>query len=145
MDLLQTAKLTGEIEKELAAAPNLKEYLSESKDRFAIESIQDLLKELYAKTRLSKAEIARRSGMSSVYLHQLFAGKRNPSRDRLICLSVGMGASLDDVQRLLRRCGYAELYARDKRDAIIIYGITHGQDLHEINDALFDENVDTLI
>ncbi len=83
--------------------------------------------------------------MSSVYLHQLFAGKRNPSRDRLICLSVGMGVGLDDVQRLLRRCGYAELYARDKRDAIIIYGITHGQDLHAINDGLFDENADTLI
>ena len=46
---------------------------------------------------------------------------------------------------LLKRCGYAELYARDKRDAIILYGILHGQDLHQINDALFDQGADTLI
>ena len=145
MSLTQDQKKTEDIRKELAAAPNLAEYLSENQEYFSSESVPELLEGLYRETKLSKAEVARRSGMSSVYLHQLFAGKRNPSRDRLICLSVGMGACLDDVQRLLKRCGYAELYARDKRDAIIIYGITHEQDLHEINDALFDENMDTLI
>ena len=145
MDLMTTAKPTGEIEKELAAAPDLGEYLSESRDIFTTESIRDLLQDLHKKSNLTKAEIARRSGVSSVYLHQLFAGKRNPSRDKLICLSIGMGISLEDAQQLLKRSGYAELYAKDKRDAIILYGILHGQTLHEINDVLFDQEVDTLI
>ena len=145
MDLMKTGKLTNDIEKELAAAPDLKEYLSESQDRFVLESVSSLLDELYKRSHLTKAEMARRSGMSSVYLHQLFAGKRNPSRDKLISLSIGMSLPLDDTQRLLKRCGYAELYARDKRDAIILYGILHGQDLHQINDALFDQGADTLI
>ena len=83
--------------------------------------------------------------MSSVYLHQLFSGRRNPSRDKLICLSFGLGLQLEDAQELLRRSGYAELYAKDKRDAIMTFGLTHGKSLNEVNDDLFDNNVETLI
>ena len=145
MDLIQEEKKTDDIRKELTETPDLKEYLSENQDLFASESVQDLLNELYRKTDISKAELARRSGVSSVYLHQLFAGKRHPSRDRLICLAIGLGVTLDETQQLLRRSGFAELYARDKRDAVILYGITHQQTLPEVNDALFDQGEDTLI
>ena len=56
-----------------------------------------------------------------------------------------MGSTFEDTQRLLRQSGFAELYARDKRDAIILYGITHRQKLQEVNDALFDQGENTLI
>jgi hypothetical protein len=78
-------------------------------------------------------------------VHQLFSGIRHPSRDRLICLALGMAVTLDEMQELLRRLGHAELYAKDKRDAIIIYGISHGQTLQELNDSLFDRGAATLI
>ena len=145
MDLTREKKKTEDIRKELAEAPNLEEYLSENQDYFATESVSELLNELYQKTDLSKAELARRSGMSSVYLHQIFSGRRNPSRDKLICLCIGMGSDLEDVQALLRRSGFAELYVKDKRDAVILYGVIHGQTLHEVNDALFDYGEETLI
>ena len=145
MDLTRDQKETEDIRRELAEAPNLEEYLSENQEYFSNKSVPELLDELYHKTDLSKAELARRSGMSSVYLHQIFSGRRNPSRDKLICLSIGMGSDLEDVQTLLRRCGFAELYAKDKRDAVILYGIIHGQTLHEVNDALFDYAEETLI
>ena len=145
MDLAHESKKTDDIRKELTEAPDLNEYLSENQAYFSSESVQELLNELYQKTDLTKAELARRSGVSSVYLHQLFAGKRNPSRDRLLCLVIGMGSTFEDTQRLLRQSGFAELYARDKRDAIILYGITHRQKLQEVNDALFDQGENTLI
>lgn len=145
MDLVHEGKKTDDIRKELTEAPDLNEYLSENQAYFSSESVQELLNELYRKTDLTKAELARRSGVSSVYLHQLFAGKRNPSRDRLLCLAIGLGATFEDTQRLLRQSGFAELYARDKRDAVILYGITHHQKLQEVNDALFDQGENTLI
>lgn len=145
MDLVKGGKKTEDIRKELTEAPDLKEYLSENQELFIAKTVPQLLEELYRKTDLTKAELARRSGVSAVYLHQLFAGKRNPSRDRLICLAIGLGASLEEAQHLLRSCGFAELYAKDKRDAVILYGIIHRQTLHEINDALFDEGENTLI
>ncbi len=82
--------------------------------------------------------------MSEVYLHQVFAGRRKPSRDRLICLCVGLEATLEESQRLLKQAAYAQLYPKLRRDAIIIHGILHHTALSEINDKLFAENEKTL-
>lgn len=36
------------------------------------------------------------------------------------------------------------LYTRDRRDAIILYGLSHSMTLFQINDKLFTEKLDTL-
>ena len=86
----------------------------------------------------------KQSGMSEIYLHQIFAGRRNPSRNHLLCLCYGLSASIDETQELLKLSGMAQLYPKRKRDAIIYYGLLHKLDLFEINDKLFDENEETL-
>ena len=63
--------------------------------------------------------------MSEIYLHQIFAGRRNPSRNRLLCLCYGLSASIDETQELLKLSGMAQLYPKRKRDAIIYYGLLH--------------------
>ena len=82
--------------------------------------------------------------MGEVYLHQVFSGRRNPSRDRLLCLCIGLEATLEETQCLLKQSAYAQLYPKSKRDAIITYGILHHMELHAINDKLFAENEKTL-
>ena len=62
MDLVHDSKKTDDIRKELTEAPDLNEYLSENQAYFSSESVQELLNELYQKTDLTKAELARRSG-----------------------------------------------------------------------------------
>ena len=62
----------------------------------------------------------------------------------MLCLCFGLGATLDEAQELLRSCGYAELYPRVRRDAIITYGLLHGMDLFAVNDRLFAEDEETL-
>lgn len=74
----------------------------------------------------------------------MFAGRRNPSRDRLLCICVGLGITLDGTQRMLTQRGYAQLYPRTRRDAIISYGVVHQLPLGEINDKLFAEQEKTL-
>ena len=86
----------------------------------------------------------KKAGMSEIYLHQIFAGRRNPSRNRLLCLCYGVEASVEETQELLKLCGMAQLYPKLKRDAIIYYGLLHKFSLFEINDKLFDENEETL-
>ena len=75
----------------------------------------------------------------------MFAGRRNPSRDRLLCICIGLCVTLEEAQRMLTQGGYAQLYPRTKRDAIISYGIVHQMPLGEINDKLFDEGEKTLL
>lgn len=137
-------KTTDDLRQELMDQPSIETYLSENQSCFTEMGILDLLESLRERCGLPKAEIARRSGMSEVYLHQVFSGRRNPSRDRLLALCVGMGASLEEANQLLRQAAYAQLYPRLRRDAIISHGLAHRRSLVEINEALFAENEKTL-
>ena len=137
-------KTTDDLSQALMSEPDLDSYLRENQPFFAGQSIAELLALYHERTNLSKAALARKAGMSEVYLHQVFAGRRNPSRDRLLCLCVGLETSLEEAQRLLKLASYAPLYPRLKRDAIISYGIVHHMALGEINDKLFAENEKTL-
>ena len=87
-------KTTDDLRQALMAESNIDSYLRENQPFFAGQSIAELLAVYYERTDLSKAALARKAGMSEVYLHQVFAGRRNPSRDRLLCLCVGLETSL---------------------------------------------------
>ena len=137
-------KDTNRLQQELMDAPNLDQFLSENKDNFNGGSIHELLNKLFQERNISKATLAKQSGMSEVYLHQVFAGRRNPSRNRLICLCFGLSATLEETQSLLKQCGLAQLYPKDKRDAIIIYGLVNGASLFDVNDKLFSEEEELL-
>ena len=137
-------KNTDGLRQELMASTDLSQFLSRNQEQFVNKNVTELLNYLFEKKNISKAALAKSAGMSEIYLHQIFAGRRTPSRNRLLCLCYGLEASIEETQELLRLCGMAELYPKRKRDAIIYYGLLHKLDLFVINDRLFDENEDTL-
>ncbi len=137
-------KDTNDLRQELMEAADLDQFLAENQENFENGSVGDLLRQLFRKRKISKATLAKQSGMSEVYLHQVFAGRRNPSRNRLLCLCFGLTATLEETQELLKQCGLAQLYPKNKRDAILLYGIVNGMDLFAVNDKLFAENEETL-
>lgn len=128
----------------LPSSNNLDRFLSENNENFRDTPLQLTLQRLYTTTGLSKAALAKQSGISEVYLHQLFSGCRFSSRNRLLCVCFGLGASVEDAQDLLRQARHAPLYTRDRRDAIILYGLSHSMTLFQVNDKLFTEKLDTL-
>ena len=124
---------------------NIDSYIKENEPYFIDRSVTELLSALYEKQNISKAELARRASMSEVYLHQLFSGRRKPSRDKLLCLCIGMELTIEETQRLLKEAAYAQLYPRIRREAIIYHCIVHHIPLEEINDKLFEENEKALL
>ncbi|MBQ9969422.1 MAG: helix-turn-helix transcriptional regulator [Oscillospiraceae bacterium] len=137
-------KDTDNLQLDLMSSPNLSNFLENNENNFISESVTEILNKVFSEKNISKAALAKRSGMSEIYLHQIFAGRRTPSRNRLLCLCYGLGISLDETQELLKVCGCAPLYPKIRRDAIIVYGILHQIDLFENNDQLFTENEETL-
>ncbi len=137
-------KSTDDLRQELMESPDLEQYLAENDAFFSSKDAAAMLNQLFKKCGLSKAALAKRSGMSDIYLHQIFSGRRNPSRSRLLCLCIGLGASLEETQELLKLCGLAQLYPKLRRDAIIIYGLTHRLSLFSINDSLFSSDEEKL-
>lgn len=137
-------KTTNDLHEELENSADLSRFLANNKDAFVSRNVAEALNELFLKKNISKAALAKRSCMSEIYLHQIFAARRNPSRNRLLCLCFGLEATIEDAQELLRLSGTAQLYPKVKRDAIIYYGLLHGLSLDQINDKLFDEDEETL-
>ena len=135
---------TDDLKQALMEAADLDKFLKENDEKFNHQDVQSLLAAMFEKRDMSKSTLAKRAGMSNVYLHQVFSGRRNPSRNRMLCICLGMEATLDEAQELLKRSGMGLLYPKDRRDAIIIYGLLHKQSLFEVNDKLFCEDEETL-
>lgn len=137
-------KNTDTLQQELMSTNNLDRFLTENDSSFRDVPLQEAIQCIFDEKGMSKAQLAKQSGISEVYLHQLFSGRRFPSRSRLLCLCFGLGATVDEAQSLLQQARHAPLYSRDRRDAIIIFALSHHMTLFEVNDKLFTENLDTL-
>ncbi len=137
-------KNTDTLQQELMSTNNLDRFLTENDASFRDVPLQEAIQRIFDEKGMSKAQLAKQSGISEVYLHQLFSGRRFPSRSRLLCLCFGLGATVDEAQSLLQQARHAPLYSRNRRDAIIIFALSHHMTLFEVNDKLFTENLDTL-
>ena len=82
--------------------------------------------------------------MSEVYAYQIFSGLRVPERKKLLCLAIGMSLNLDETQTLLKCAGYSQLYVKLPFDSIIIYGICKKFSVVQINELLFEYELETL-
>lgn len=127
---------TDDLRQELMTAPDLDQFIEKNEAYFIEGTMAQFLLELLQKKNMSKSALAKRANISEIYLHQVFAGQRNLSRNRLLCVCFGLAATLGETQELLKHCGFAQLYTRNRRDAIILYGLSHAMSLHEVNDEL---------
>jgi transcriptional regulator with XRE-family HTH domain len=79
---------------------------------------------------LEKAEIAKRSGISTNYLYNILNGNRlHPGRDKIIALCIAAELTLDETQQCLKIGRQPTLYERDERDVRIAACINQG--IHE--------------
>ena len=140
-------KNTQDLERDLFRDSSIEAFVRENEDRFVEPAAGPMMERMYQARKersVTKAELARRAGMSDVCLHQVFSGKRKPSRDRVLCFCVGLEATVEETQKLLEQASLARLYPRNRRDAIVLHGLAHGTALDAINDALFAAGEETL-
>lgn len=70
------------------------------------------------------------------YLYQILKGRRAPGREFLIDFSIYARLTLDDTQRLLKIGKRQPLYPRNRKDAAIIYAITHKMSMEKYKDFI---------
>ena len=130
---------TVELENALSQSEQLGSFLEENADNMPQRTISERLAALIVEKGVSKSSAIAASGLNDIYAHQIFAGKRKPSRDKLLCLCFGFALSAQEAQGLLRTCGYAPLYVKARRDSIIYYAFCNKMTLLQCNELLFDE------
>lgn len=137
-------KPTNELMDALNQSSSIDEYINNEQDYMIDSTISDYLNQLLNEKSLKKSAVIKNSELNEIYGYQIFSGKRIPSRDRLISIAFGMGLSLDEAQALLKYTGFAPLYPKQKRDSLLIWGISHQFSIYQINDLLYTENENTL-
>lgn len=137
-------KRTTDLLKELNSFSEFKNFYDENSDSLMKKSLSEYLNDLIKEKNIKKSDAIKRSELSEIYAYQIFSGLRIPERRKLLCLAIGMQLNLKEVQTLLKCCGYAQLYAKDEFDCIIIFGICKKLSVMEINYILFDYKFDTL-
>lgn len=137
-------KTTEELVHEIKISTDIKDYLTQNDEEMQLQSLTDALHSLLIEKKISRADAARGSLLDRAYVYQIFSGERSPSRDKLIALAFGLQLSDAQTQTILKLSCNRELYARDKRDALILFALQHEMSIMEANDLLFAHNFTVL-
>lgn len=137
-------KDTAHLLEELQSCDSFQRFYQENADFLPKRSLSEYLDELVKKYDIKKSAAIRRAELSEIYGYQIFSGVRVPERKKLLSLAVGMEIGLDEVQKLLKCSGYAPLYAKSAFDCVIIFGICKKMSVAQINELLFDYEMETL-
>ena len=132
-----TAKTnTDTLMKRLQKAADLDSYLKENESCLLPPDFCVLLKTYCKQRKLLRTEVIAQAQIDRIYGHQLFNGTRRPSRDKTIQLAIGLSLTVEETQELLCSAGKNPLDPRQKRDAVILYGLQRGLPLLTVQDHL---------
>lgn len=135
--------ITEDLLNQLKNIQNIDVFFKENENHFINKTPAEYLSELLDIRNISLSSIAKNSGAGE-YVYKIFSGSRKPSRDILLSIVFGMNLSLEEAQLLLRISKFAKLDSREKRDSIIIFGITHQLSVFQTDDLLDKENLPTI-
>ncbi len=102
------------------------------------------LRKLMAWHDYDVSQMLKKTGISKSYFYQILNNERSPSRDGVINIAISLNCDLEETNFLLKISEKQELYAKNKRDSVIIYSIAHQYSLAETNKLLI-ENEEQLL
>ena len=103
----------------------LEDFLATHEEDLPSMSTTDYISQMLLKHNISKQTALEAANLNYSLGYQILNGYRNPSRNALIRLALGIELSLDETQRLLKIAQRGELYPKNRRDAALIYCIQH--------------------
>lgn len=134
-------KETGELLEILKRSPDLSAYMKIASDDITTPvSVSVYLRRLMEEKGLEKKQVIHASGLERKYGYEILGDscRKKPSRDKVLALCFAMQLTGDEVQELLKRTDYLQLYPKYERDSIIFFGFSHGLSLEEVNDLLYE-------
>lgn len=132
------------LHKQIKGADSFSEFWERHKKQIVHQPLSEYLCELLDERGLKRSEVVVRTGLDKAYVYQIFAGKKNPSRDKLVTIALGMEFSEEETQRMLQLSGHRELWPKDERDALLLFAIQRGMSLEEVHTELERYGLDPL-
>ena len=135
---------TDELTNGILRTRDFKRYLNNHADSLQEQTLQDHLERLLQKKGMKRADVIQRANLDRAFGYQIFDGRKSPSRDKVIQLAFGFGLNYKETRELLRVARKTALYARIKREAILIYAIGHNLSVMETQYMLMEAELTLL-
>lgn len=114
------------------------------REKIVFPTISGVLNEMMGAKGLNMEDVAGRADMDPATIYRFMSKKRNPSRNALIRIAMGMELSLEETQILLKSGNCAALSASRERDLEIMNGIIKKEYYTDVNEALKKKNLPDL-
>ena len=102
----------------------------------------EYLNELIIEKKIRKTDIIKNTNISKSYLDDLLNYKKelSPSRNKILSLSISMGLTHEEINKLLRSANLPLLDSRREGvDTIIIWALAHDKNSDEIRELLYSK------
>ena len=132
------------LHKQIKGAGSFSEFWEQHKKQIVHQPLSEYLCQLLDERGMKRSDVVVRTGLDKAYVYQIFAGKKNPSRNKLITIAFGMGFSEDETQQMLQLSGHRELWPNDERDALLLFAIQRRMSLEEVHTELERYGLDPL-
>lgn len=120
-------------------------FLDTHKTKIDAENFHDFLYRLIDSRGMKISECLKKSQINESYGYQLFNGKRQPSRTKVLQIALGIGLSLEETNRLLKLAEKSELYVKDQRDAVVMFALNKKWSLYDTEALLIERGLESII
>lgn len=99
-------------------------------------SFSEFLYSLMSQRGLTPKELIGLTRIERSYFYHILNGNKRPGRNMVLRIGLCLGSSLAEMNQLLRLAGLSGLYARVRRDAVLIYAVQNHMSMDEANNLL---------
>lgn len=137
-------RVTEKLMAQLQAGGSITSFFENNPSDFIPHSFSEIIKTVIQSKKLTSASLIKDSAINRRYYFDILSGKKQPSRNYVIRLLLALKLPLQDAQWILRAAGYPQIYARNKRDAVIIYAFGHSLSVKECNEMLHNIEMESI-
>ena len=123
---------------------DLNTYTSSLSGQKLYHSFSEYMNEYIRSKHLIESELILASQIQRTYAYQILNGNKNPGRDKVLSLCLAACMTYEETQRALTLADVGKLYAKRKRDSILIFALDHQLSVQQTNELLFEENEEIL-
>jgi len=139
----KVAKDTEELLNDIQSAEDIDAYFEENEKHLLDLSFSEYLKLMLKQKSKTIVEV-QRGGRLTNYIYELFSGDKMPTRNTALQLCFGFELKPDEAQRLLRMAKAGALYAKDRRDAVLLFALKERLNCAAANDLLEAKGMECL-
>lgn len=99
-------------------------------------TFEEYFRKICEEKGITRGQLVNRVAMGRSYLYEISDGKKHASKETIIKIALGLEATVEETNMLLKASGNQELYPRKEQDAIIEFGIRNHWSVYQIDELL---------